>query len=394
VKLHPAERRFSTIGFAALLLFGFASGFGGHLTPFSKNLSTTGASPSVSAVSIDDSNTTFMPARGLPRFNPLAFTAIGDSEYWLLGAYLCARGRCLSILHTTDAGRRFVRIKAPPFPTAGTVPTLRFADTRDGFAYVQGLRAAMYVTHDGGAGWKRLSLGTPLAFATAGGYVYVVTAQCTVTRCTNYRLKRSPVFADHWISVAAPFTPTASIGGLAAHGSNVWLLGSVSTNDRRQHEILARSSDSGHTFVTSAGPCIPELGGDLEPSSARVVWAVCPTGLLARVWRSTDGGANFTPLAFDRLANSAVLAPASDTTAVLAPNGAGAPLMRTTDGGKSWRAVPGSIRVSDWGFIGFTDARTGSAIVQIGSAPINALWRTRDGGSRWANVRIPAPVTK
>jgi photosystem II stability/assembly factor-like uncharacterized protein len=281
-----------------------------------------------------------------------------------------------------------VRVKAPPLPTVRTVPTLRFADARNGFAFVQGVRGKLYVTHDAGASWKRLSLGTPIAFATAGGNVYVVTATCNSSTCVGYRLQRSPVDADHWSSVPTPFGSAAAIASLAARGSNVWLLGWVSRSPRAQRELLARSGDSGRSFVTSPGPCIPGLGGDLEPTSAAVVWATCPTGLLGRAWRSDDGGVTFKPLGVTRLANAAVVAPASDITAVLAPNGAGSPLLRTTDGGKSWRAVPGSTKVSDWGFIGFTDGRVGSAIVQKGSAESTLLWRTRNGGRTWSTLRL------
>jgi hypothetical protein len=38
-------------------------------------------------------------------------------------------------------------------------------------------------------------------------------------------------------------------------------------------------------------------------------------------------------------------------------------------------------------WVGFTDARVGSALVQTDLAK-TALWRTTDGGARWSNVRI------
>jgi photosystem II stability/assembly factor-like uncharacterized protein len=327
----------------------------------------------------------------LAGFNPLSFTATGESDFWVLGTYPCSSRRCFTILQTNDGGKSFGRLDAPALPTSGTVPTLRFADSTDAFAFVQGVGGVFYATHDGGATWKRLSLGTLLAFASGGGNVYLVTAHCTLSRCSDYRFEHSPVSVNQWTSAPTPFTPDGSIVDLAAHGSSVWLLGTVRTNQRLQHDTLARSSDGGRTFVTGPGPCIPGLGGDLEPTSAPVIWATCPTGLMAGAWRSTDGGLTFTPLKTRGLVNSARLAAASDTTAVLAANGAGAPLLRTTDGGTTWSPVAGSDKVSYWPFIGFTDASVGAAIVQTGNAEVDALWRTTDGGLSWSVGALRSP---
>jgi hypothetical protein len=149
--------------------------------------------------------------------------------------------------------------------------------------------------------------------------------------------------------------------------------------------VLARSTDDGRTFVTGDGPCVPGLGGDLEPSSARVVWAICPTGMMAGASRSTDGGVSFKPLRAPPLVNAARLAPASDETAVLAANGAGRPLYRTTDGGATWRPLRLLGADDVWDEVVFTSARTGDALVQLGGGPV-APWRTTDGGITWTRI--------
>ena len=316
-------------------------------------------------------------AGGSVRLSPVSFTAIGEHDYWLLVKGPC----CFSILRTIDGGRSFVRLPAPALPAEGAVPTLRFADRRDGFAFVPGVGGVLYVTHDGARTWRRLALGTVLAFATGGGNAYAVTARCSLQRCTRYRFERSPVSADAWTARPPPFVPDGTIVGLAAHGSHLWLLGSRACDD-----LLGRSSDGGRTFVTGPGPCVAGLGGELSPTSASVVWAVCPTGMLAGARRSTDGGLTFRRVPTPQLANSAVLAPASRDTAVLARNGARSRLLRTTDGGATWRAArtPGRVVFVAW--IGFTDARVGAALVQTTSGA-HVLWRTRDGGARWSAVR-------
>lgn len=312
-----------------------------------------------------------------PAVHAVSFTAVSEHDYWVLGT---ARCRCFTILRTTNGGRSFVRIAAPPLPMSGMTPFLRFVDRRDGFAFVPGVGGRFFATHDGGRSWRRVRRGTLLAFASGGGNVYVVTARCTTARCTAYRFERASVSGGTWSSRPLPFAPAASTLRLAAHGSNVWLLGTAAGD--REHDTLARSGDGGRSFVRGAGPCYGDLGGDLEPTSASVVWAICPTGLLAGAWRSTDGGATFAPLKTRGLVNSAALAPASDSTAVLAANGAGAPLLRTTNGGATWRPVTPKGGGYDY-WIGFTDTRVGVAIGSNG-----VLWRTTTGGATWSRVRF------
>jgi photosystem II stability/assembly factor-like uncharacterized protein len=335
--------------------------------------------------------TTISAGATAPRFQPGSFTAISDGDYWLLGTVRCGGRRCASILRTTNGGRSFTRVGAPPLPTQGSVPTLRFADRHDGFAFVPGVGGVFYATHDGGATWNKLPLRTVLAFATAGGTAYAVTARCSRVRCSSYRFERSPVSANSWRPRGLPFVPDGSILDLAAHGSQVWLLGTPRAIRPGQGDDLAHSRDGGTTFVTRRGPCSPGLGGDLEPSSATVVWAVCPTGMLAGAWRSTNGGATFANLKTPTLPNSAMLAPASAGAAVLARNGARSPLLRTTDAGRTWKRVsapPAAYTI----WIGFTDARAGAAIVETvydaSKAQRQVLWRTTDGGAHWHAVRL------
>src|SRR5207244_6642637 len=132
-----------------------------------------------------------------------------------------------------------------------------------------------------------------------------------------------------------------------------------------RHDELARSQDAARTFVTGAGPCFPGLGGELAPTSTQVVWAVCPGGMLAGASRSTNGGISFARLRTPPLVNSAQLAPASESTAVLA-RGVGARLLRTIDGGNTWNSPKTPERATDIMWVGFTDARVGAALAQPG----------------------------
>jgi photosystem II stability/assembly factor-like uncharacterized protein len=320
--------------------------------------------------------------RQLPvRFVAVSLSVIDDRDFALLGTAPCSVGRCYVIERTADGGRSFTRVAAPRgLPTEGTNPALTFADANDGFVRVPFGWGEFWSTHDGGATWRRLRFPSVVAFTTARGETYAVIARCTTQTCSGYRFARGPVSASRWRESPLPFVPDGSVIDLAARGRNVWLLGTP-RQTRYQHDVLARSIDGGRTFVTGDGPCVPGLGGDLEPSSAQVVWAVCATGAA----RSTDGGATFNPLRPPPLANAARLAPASDQTAVLAANGAARPLYRTADGGATWQPLrlPGHDDV--WHDVVFADARTGEALVQVGAHSV-AAWRTTDGGTTWSRI--------
>jgi photosystem II stability/assembly factor-like uncharacterized protein len=307
-------------------------------------------------------------------FQPLSFTAVSEQDFWLLGSVRCHTGHCSVIVRTTNGGKTFTAIHAPAVSLSGQTPEVRFADRRDGFVFVRS-SGLFFATHDGGASWKQLRLGRVFGFATGGGTVYVV---------TSGRLERSPVSVNAWRATPLPFSSDGSPLDLQAHGANLWLLG-TKRGGVASHDELARSQDGGRTFRTGAGPCFPGLGGELAPTSPNDVWAVCPTGMLAGAWHSTNGGISFTRLRTRELVNSAQLAPASATTAVLV-RGGNAQLLRTTDRGKTWSAPRTPGRFTYVLFVGFTDARVGAAIVQTGSS--TALWRTTDGGATWSTVGL------
>jgi len=321
-------------------------------------------------------------------FAPESLTGISAREYWVLGRSRCGAGTCDAIVHTTDGGRSFTRTHVPPLPLDSTTPRLLFADPRNGFAYVPFVGGALYATHDAGRTWRTLALGDVLALTVTATRAYFVTAHCSSNGCARYRLRRGPVTASRWTTTDLPFTPDDSgVFGLAARGSKVWLLG-TGAGRRRSSDVLARSADGGRTFRTDRGPCVAGLGAELAPVSARVIWAFCPTGLLGRAWRSSDGGATFTGLRTPPLANAAILAPASPDVAVLARNGAGARLLRTSDRGRTWRASGTPRRAIYFAQISFMTRTVGAALVQVGDAQPFALWRTADAGGHWSSVNL------
>jgi hypothetical protein len=353
--------------------------------------------------------TTAPPAAREPAptgFDPVSFTAISPSDFWLLGAVPCANPVCASILRTTDGGRHFVTVAAPPVAlstggaASGAIDTLRFATTLDGYAFdAQSFRSAddtsspIWETTDGGSHWRQTDLRHVLAFATGGGFAYVVTGDCREGVCRRLLLRRAVLGTDSWNSTALPVGTVDPIVALTVHSSSVWL--SVSpTKGRHPYQVLLASADDGSSFTTVQSPCGNGLGGQLAATSSSVLWAVCPTGMLAGALRSTDGGATWASLTVGRvLSNGAQITPANDTSAVVAI-GDQTELLRTTDGGTTFKRVY-PVRAGFWDFIGFTDGETGAGLrllpgkarAAVGLSP-HELLRTRNGGRTWAVVEI------
>jgi photosystem II stability/assembly factor-like uncharacterized protein len=334
-----------------------------------------------------------------PGFDPVSFTAISDQEFWLLGTAPCSHPVCTSIVRTIDGGRHFVGIPAPVAPLAsGTnagVAQLRFANPRDGFAGPAGFQAdSLWETHDGGEHW-RVGLPKVVTFTVSHDHVYALTATCANGTCSHLALAVSPAPADRWTPTALPAGSSSGAPALTAYGSSLWLSLTPAAGTPRS-QVLIYSADGGRTLQTRTSPCTPGLGGDLEASSAEVVWAVCPTGMMAQAWRSTDAGAHWQSLRVGQagLSNGARIAPASDQAAVIAAGGIG-PVYRTSDGGITFSTVePPSPNGPSWEWLGFTDSMTGSALRAGAGAAVNGiapheLWRSSDGGTHWSG---PVPI--
>jgi photosystem II stability/assembly factor-like uncharacterized protein len=398
------------VALAAVTLAATACGAARHTTtasatqaaPAARQTATISRSASTSATTpaaSDRPSSGGAPAGGpVPRrFHPVSFTAISASDFWLLGTAPCSNPVCTSIVRTSDGGAHFVGLPAPAAPLAsagsgGGLADLRFADRLDGFAGNNGVPGPLWETHDGGAHW-RAGLGGVVTFTVSGGHVYAVTGSCTTTRCT-LRLASSPARADAWHFTDVPVPASPPGPSLTAHGASVWLSLTPAGGTPRA-QILLASGDSGRTLAERPSPCTPGLGGEIEASSSEVLWATCPTGMMAGAWRSADGGTHWESLPAGRppltlpLSNGARIAPATDTTALLSTGGTGA-VLRTTDGGRTFATVvrqdPNG---SAWDWIGFTDPSTGSALRAGPGTSGLTLWRSHDGGSTW---RGPARI--
>ena len=89
-------------------------------------------------------STTTPPPAGKPvttGFDPVSFTAISPDDFWLLSAAPYSNPVCATIVRSTDGGRHFAEIPAPPVVVSSgddsskAIDTLRFATSLDGFAF-------------------------------------------------------------------------------------------------------------------------------------------------------------------------------------------------------------------------------------------------------------------
>jgi len=325
-------------------------------------------------------------APGVPRgFHPETAGAVGTRDVWILGWYRCKAGKpgCSALVRSTDGGRHFTRVAMPPLSNLNT-PTLEFTSARVGYAAEAGSR--LFVTHDGGSSWAPRSPAGLSEFAVGGGDVYAV--------FSPNRFERSPVSEHSWHTVTLP-VKFRFLVSLAAQGRHVWLLGS--TRHIRAGDMIVRSTDRGTTLEKGLGPCVPELGGRLVPAGGEVVWAVCPTGMMAGLSLSTNGGRTFPLLRsfhdpggshLPGLTNGAAIFPSSKRDAILY-GGAQGPLVRTTDLGRRWAGVPQSARVGQVFWLHFATSRVGAALFSTRSHPNQArFWRTTDGGLTWHSMAI------
>jgi photosystem II stability/assembly factor-like uncharacterized protein len=308
----------------------------------------------------------------------------------MLGTARCltGSGTCDAIVRTTDGGSKFAGIPSPPV-NASHVTQLRFANALDGYAF----DPELWVTTNGGGSWAKVTTPGPVAeLEAAQGEVYALTCPAGFASCTSMDLLRSPVGLREWQHVTTPVR--LGYGAqFAVSGPNLYLL---SGNDPPL--VLLYSADRASTFHKRVDPCTPTLGGRVMAAAdgSPTLWAACPTGTMAGVTLSTNGGRTWqvaTPSG--EFPNSVGLAVASSSVALAWPGEETskvppATLDRTRDGGKTYSAALSVSRTSTVLWAGFSDAtRAYALIARDGSATTSTrLYESNDAGTTWHRVPI------
>ncbi len=355
-----------------------------HLTSASANRSATTAKPRAKTTPPARTHTGPVGASLPAHLSPQSFTAISDLTWWVLGPGPCVASSeqppCGSIAQTTDGGRSFKGLPAPQAKlsidgTGSGYSQLRFADAKNGFAYGPDL----YATHDGSQTWQHVDLGgTVTDLAISNGEVY---ATVQTAGGGPGKLVHSAVGQDSWSTVTAAGVVSS---GLWVQGSDVIVQSGQGSGSGTGVRV---SHDGGQSFATYPAPS-PGLPCQFAEPAPPVVWAHCATGTESGVWRSSDGGANFTAVVSTGLSlpNSAAFAAASASTAVVGYQ----QLYRSTDDGATWNQT-GPSGVAQWFYLGFTDPTHGVALGYVGAikAGNRRLYYTTDGGQTYHPVSVP-----
>ena len=154
-------------------------------------------------------------------FQPGAASFVSRFRGVVLGGSGCTTSRpCPAQLAVTaDGGAHWSLMRAPAV-SLSQVSQVLFASRADGYLYDQHLSGHIWVTHNGGATWREITLpGNIETMAVSGRTVYAV---------VGGDLYRSPVGLNTWTRVNAR-TPDGPMTGtvLAAAGNSVWFASST-----------------------------------------------------------------------------------------------------------------------------------------------------------------------
>ncbi len=349
---------------------GIAAGVGAALaaSAIAATITIPASRPRAHAVTATPRVRSYRTAGTVPvGFEPRSFTAISEFTWWLLGTAPCGSGQCTAIVRTTDGGRTFTRLAAPP---TTRITNIRFADPLNGYAY----GPTLWSTHDGGLTWTQAPLGAG-DLAIADGYAYAITS----TGRAIPSLMRSPVGTDAWQ------VPPGLAGrpGVSAHGfSGLWVEGPTVIVQAGPRLLV--STDQGTHFRARRG--VPHAGNCSYDGGPLALWALCSTGMAPDViLLSHDLGATFTAAAPVPDGPIGTFAGASGTVAVASGQG---PLYRTVDAGASW--TPVAAPSANWTYLGFTDSTHGVAIGEFGGGGHQRyrLYYTTDAGASYHLVTI------
>ena len=352
----------------------------------------------------------------LPGFVPTLMARASPEVVYLLGTAWGASPARNELLRSTDDGGHFQVVTAPPgtAPNAqaplGNPDQLTFVSPEDGFA-VRDARdngspgtSSVVVTENGGESWRSATLpiephnppwakGVTLVgpvWAT-GGPVYEVAINCTSgSDCPRYQLYRAKNWPSRWAPVASPesgsrwFNAAGSIG-LSAFGDRVWLI----TGNGMGVVNLFGSADDGDSFRLLQAN-LPGNWCGVGPMSSELVWLTCGN-MMVSFYRSVDAGQRFVALPVTGVGSTGHTAlwptPGPLMFFVTEPGPSG--FYRSSNDGRSFEKLrglptafgPNGSNISDLSFGG---PRHGLLLTSTGT-----LWRTLDGGTIWARVRMP-----
>jgi photosystem II stability/assembly factor-like uncharacterized protein len=347
-----------------------------------------------------------VPAGGAtgPPTQLASFSFVSPSLGWALGGAPCGGSLCASVLRTSDGGRTWQRVPAPPAYLGACqkqtcVSQIRFANAQDGYIF----GPALFVTTDGGQHWHSEPSQSIVALEAAGTNVVRVLSSGAV--------QSAQPGSTAWQTLPAPNERWAQL--VRSDPSTLYLR--VAAPGRSGASDLWRSTDEGTTWQPLVDPCAARAygrvlamgasGNDLGLVCAPLQIAPQEAGYKQGVTLSSDAGTSFGPLrSLPHLpgpdGGSEPLALALASPSVLAVLDSEGGVQSSFDGGVTWTTTipqpsgysvqPGDFPVPvGTGAIGFETSTEGHVIT-----PASTIWTTTDGGRRWTPYRVaPAPAS-
>jgi hypothetical protein len=363
-------------------------------SPSSVASSAPAIAPSLLASTAPSSPASTLVAPQISGFQPVSFSAVSASHYWVLGYVPCATGACTTIATTTD-GKTFSSIgrmsngsllpdAGPNRPSASSAVDVRFGDAQDGWLYGY----ALLQTRDGGNTWSADAKvpGDVVALAAASHRVWAVTQ--TATSGSDLFQLWGASYASGTIGKWSRVTLPSKLGGvlpdIAINGSTVMILanGTSPSAGGRDHFLI--SSDA-KTFSDLPGPCPTSSLGAKLSNAPGALWASCLADTTASLSYSADAGQSWHDTKVSSFNNALVVGAVSPSRAIAADTNAG--LRAVTSGGVVQPVTEPTTEWRGFSFIGFTTSTVGFAIAGASGGPIE-LWRTDDAGAAWVKVDI------
>ncbi len=323
-------------------------------------------------------------------FTPLDFSFIGSSFGWALGQ-TCGDTTCLAhVARTTDAGRSWHALPDPGMHTNDELPAvraIRFGNQDHGWLY----GPALWSTHNGGKSWKQLSLGGDVvALEELSKTAWAVVQKCNAGDC-SLALWSAPLGSDAFVrrgavSAAEPVEKEWQL--VRAGSASGWLSGWGNGTSQ-----VLRTTDGGRTWKALANPCATPAGyyQRLTRYDTQHLWLVCGSDAGAgsqtkTVYRTSDGGAhwgNRNDAPYRGLLHD-VFALGATQTALMSTTHSG--LLRTNDGGVTWKVVAPDCCDGGFGKIESIDMTHAWAI----GYGANAIFFSADRGRTWGHYSFHA----
>jgi photosystem II stability/assembly factor-like uncharacterized protein len=330
-------------------------------------------------------------------FQPAAASFRSPASGVVLGGVACkglVRGvwsRCAArLVATADGGVRWHFLTAPGARLVRLLSTSRgaavssvvFASRRNGWLYGPGL----WSTHDGGAHWRRVSLGKAIvAMAAASGTVYAVARPAGYLSSGGpSELFASPAGQDAWAPVRSVPVSRAP-ASLAVSGRAAWFASST-------HLRATADGVHWHRYPFRC-PVTHDLANITAASRTHVLFLCTGNGAAGssdKVVLSSASGGRAVHLAGRAPSggSGAIIAvpPHRAKVITLAAESGASFLDRSADGGRTWTqmTVPGSAGGPLLSSLSYVSRKTGWAVLgEPGQGSQNRLLRTSDAGRTW-----------